>query len=194
MNKKHISSLFLGTLLFTAACNSSTTENIKNEADTIAEKVDNVVDTMKANIAENREENFVKDVVKANAQELHLLALAQTKSASKSIKSAAKHMEADHKKMGETMMDYATKKNIDAKVEDSDISHDFDDKTAGADWDRDWVDKMVDEHEKMVKKFENESTDAKDADLKAIVDGALPTLRMHLDMAKEMQAKMDAAK
>lgn len=181
--------LFSG-LLTLGACNSNTEEKMESTMDTISQKVDNAVDSAKSNIAEYRDENFVEDVIKANTEEMHLLALATKKGTDKELKGHAKMMMADHKKMGMEMGDYAKKKGIAVDVDSSDMKSNMDDDAAGADWDRNWVDKMVSAHEDVISKFEKKEQNAGDEELKAMVSKTLPTLRSHLDMVKGLQAKM----
>ena len=66
----------------------------------------------------------------------------------------------------------------------------LDKNTAGADWDKAWVNKMADAHQDAIKMYEKETGDAKDAELKTLVTDALPALSSHYDMMKMMQDKM----
>ena len=60
----------------------------------------------------------------------------------------------------------------------------------GADFDRAYVRLMVDAHEEDVDEFEDETTDARDADLRAFATRMMPILRMHYDRAKELRKSM----
>jgi putative membrane protein len=68
---------------------------------------------------------------------------------------------------------------------------DKNDDKKGAEWDKEWIDDMVEMHEKDVKKFEEAQNDVADPELKTMVSEALPVLRSHLDMTKQIKAKMD---
>jgi putative membrane protein len=59
----------------------------------------------------------------------------------------------------------------------------------GAEFDRKYADTMVDEHEKAVSLFESHANST-DADVKAFVDKTLPTLRHHLQMARDLKNKL----
>lgn len=59
-------------------------------------------------------------------------------------------------------------------------------KKSGADFDRDYVRNEVKDHEKDIKKFQHESKDAKDADLKAWVDKNIPVLQQHLAAGEQL--------
>jgi putative membrane protein len=61
---------------------------------------------------------------------------------------------------------------------------------SGADFDRKYMEHMVKDHEKDVSLFERESTRGSDADVKAWATKTLPTLRDHLRMARDTEAKV----
>jgi putative membrane protein len=61
---------------------------------------------------------------------------------------------------------------------------------SGAEFDRKYMEHMVKDHEKDVAAFERESTKGSDADLKAWAAKTLPTLREHLQMARDTQMKV----
>ena len=67
-------------------------------------------------------------------------------------------------------------------------------KLSGADFDREYMDMMVKDHVKDVKEFEEASAKAKDADLKAWAAKTLPTLREHLQMARDVNGKVSGSK
>lgn len=187
---KPINCLLIAGLFSFAACkNNNTGEKIQSAVDTVSAKVQNAVDTAKAKYDQYKDADFVKDVSKANASELHLIALGIQKGG-KDVKASAHHMQADHKKLAEEMNAYAAKNKITVDIDSSNFRSNMDDDKAGPDWDKNWVNKMVDEHEKTIKKFEDNQNDVKDPELKALITKTLPTLHMHLDMAKELQTKL----
>jgi putative membrane protein len=67
-------------------------------------------------------------------------------------------------------------------------------KLSGADFDREYMSMMVKDHVKDVKEFEEASSKAKDADLKAWAAKTLPTLREHLQMARDVNSKVAMTK
>jgi putative membrane protein len=58
---------------------------------------------------------------------------------------------------------------------------------AGKDFDRAYMDMMVDDHQKTIGLFEKASGDSKDEEVKTFINSTLPTLKMHLDSAKAIQ-------
>jgi len=67
-------------------------------------------------------------------------------------------------------------------------------KLSGADFDRQYMEMMVKDHVKDVKEFEEASTKAKDADVKAWAAKTLPTLREHLQLARDVNSKVAGSK
>ena len=53
---------------------------------------------------------------------------------------------------------------------------------------------MVEGHEKAIEKIEKASEKANDADIRMWAANMLPTLRTHLDHAKQVKEKVDAVK
>jgi putative membrane protein len=64
---------------------------------------------------------------------------------------------------------------------------------SGADFDREYMRMMVKDHAKKVEMFEREATKGKDPDVKAWAAKTLPTVREHLQMARDLNAKTDAS-
>ena len=63
---------------------------------------------------------------------------------------------------------------------------------SGNEFDREFIRAAVKSHEKGVKSFEKQSTSATDADVKAFATNTLPTLREHLQMARDLDKKLSA--
>lgn len=180
----------LTAALFMASCSEGTQDNMENEADTAMAKVENKVDEVRADIDEYRDENFVQDVAEMNSEELHLLALGQQKGTNKEVKAAAKKMEAYHNGMGKELQALATAKSYKLDADNDENKDALANDNAGTDWDKRWADKVVDAHEKAIKKFERGQEKATDPELKAWIDKELPALREHYNAAKELQSKL----
>lgn len=63
-------------------------------------------------------------------------------------------------------------------------------KLSGADFDKAYMNEMLKDHQKDVAMFEKEANSGKDADVKAWATSTLPTLRDHLQMARDTAAKV----
>jgi putative membrane protein len=62
-----------------------------------------------------------------------------------------------------------------------------------AEFDEAYMDEMVKDHEKDVELFEQQADSGEDPDLRAFAEETLPTLREHLELAKEVQSQVTAA-
>jgi putative membrane protein len=149
--------------------------------------------------ASKLEKDDLKFVRSANAggeMEVALGKLAAEKASNADVKAFGQKMVDDHGKANAELaklvqskgVDFTKGKEkrqtkIDAKVED--LS-----KKTGADFDKAYVDDMVDDHEKDVKEFKKQAEAAKDEDVKKWAAQTLPTLEEHLKMIKDIQSKM----
>ena len=127
---------------------------------------------------------FAVDAANGGMGEVALSKLAQGKASNAKVKEFADMMITDHSKANDELMALAKTKNItlpdsvgtDKKKEMEDLS-----KKSGKDFDKAYVDAMVDGHKKTVSLFEDAGKNAKDADIKAFANKTLPTLKAHLD-------------
>lgn len=167
------------------ACNDGTTDKLEEDVDTLTEKIENKVENV---FDKDQNASFVNDAVESNHEELHMLALGKVKGGA-AVKALAKKMETDHKKIGADIMAYAAGKNIEITA-DTTTNNNMDNREAGADWDKDWVDMIVNDHEKDIKMFEDAADKVEDPELKQWITNTLPALRSHKDMAVAQQEKM----
>jgi putative membrane protein len=119
--------------------------------------------------------------------------MAQEKAVSSRVKSFAAMMVTDHTKAGDDLAALAKTKNITLPAApDADAQKKADDlsKKTGNDFDKAYVNAMVDGHKKAVSLFEDASKSLKDADLRAFAIKTLPTLKMHLDSINAIHKSM----
>jgi putative membrane protein len=119
--------------------------------------------------------------------------LAQTKAVSSRVKEFATMMVNDHTKAGDELAALAKTKSIALPLTpDADAKKAADDLAAksGKDFDKAYINAMVDGHKKAVKLFEDASQNCKDPDLKAFATKTLPTLKMHLDSVQAIHDSM----
>lgn len=125
--------------------------------------------------------------------EVELGKMASSKAQSADVKSFGQMMVTDHSKANEELKGLAAKKNVTlptAPDEQHRSTIEKMQKLSGAEFDRAYVDDMLEDHEADVKEFEKQSKENPDPDLKAFAAKTLPTLRKHLDTIKSIHAKM----
>ena len=136
---------------------------------------------------------FVIDAAPSGMGEIELGKLAASKAQNADVKAFGQKMVEDHSKVIEDVKALMIQKKVllPSSVMPTHIEvMDKLSKLSGADFDQEYVKAMVAAHEKDVAAFENVSKTAADADVKAFATKTLPTLRMHLEMIKGIQAKM----
>ncbi len=140
--------------------------------------------------ADNSDKDFVKDATELNTKEIAWLKAGVSMGTDKEVKMHAEHMLADHEKTGAEMKDLAMAKGLEVPTVDTAGEVNVND-SKGKACDKKWADKMVDDHEKIINRYERAEGDVKDADLKAMITKTLSTLRSHLDMAKKLKERLD---
>lgn len=136
---------------------------------------------------------FAVEAANGGMAEVAVAKLAQQKATNAKVKDFANMMVTDHSKANEELMALAKSKNItlpatvtpDKQKEMDDLN-----KKTGADFDKAYVDAMVDGHKKTVDLFEDGAKNVKDPDLQAFINKTLPTIKMHLQHVQEIQKGM----
>jgi putative membrane protein len=125
--------------------------------------------------------------------EVELGKIASSKAQNAEVKKFAEMMVTDHTKAGDDLKALAVKKNITLPTTPN-ATHQATIKKfqsmSGAEFDKAYVDDMLEDHEKDVAEFEKQSQSNPDADVKAFAAKTLPTLKKHLDAIKALHAKM----
>jgi len=136
---------------------------------------------------------FMTEAASGGLTEVELGKLASTKATNPEVKKFAQMMVADHTKANTELKALAAKKNVNLPAQpDSDHQSMITglQGKSGADFDADYVEAMVDDHEEDVAAFEKQAQNSTDPDVKAFAAKTLPTLRKHLETIKAIQAKM----
>ena len=134
--------------------------------------------------------DFAVDAADGGMMEVELGRLAATKATSAEVKKFAQMMVDDHSKANDELKALAQQKNISLPASLSEEKQkkltDFNEKKA-EDFDKDYIDFMVEDHEDDIEEFEEQAKNGKDAELKTWASGKVATLRHHLEMAKSTQ-------
>lgn len=131
---------------------------------------------------------FVTKAAQGGMLEVVLGQQVASKAASPAIKSFADHMVRDHGKANEELKQLASTKGVALPTQLDDDHQKLVDKLAklnGSKLDEAYAKDMVDDHEEDVKQFRDAAKDLTDPDLRAWAARTLPTLEMHLAMAKD---------
>jgi putative membrane protein len=102
--------------------------------------------------------NFVRDVTDLNNSEIELSRLAAERSTNAEVKKFASMTIADHTAAGDKLSSIATQNSIDNAPKDKDVKKTDDEKSKldgkqGNDFDRSYIDAMIDGHDKLLSKL-----------------------------------------
>ena len=176
------------------SCNN-TPKDAKENADSLNKTKDTTTNAAATGgIAVNAADSkFATDAANGGLAEVALGKLAQQKATDARVKSFADMMVKDHSKANDELAAIAKAKNITLPAApDADHQKKLDDlaKLSGKDFDKAYVDAMVDGHKKTLDLMQMAAKDCKDSDLKAFAAKIVPTVQMHLDAINKIHDSM----
>jgi putative membrane protein len=136
---------------------------------------------------------FVMEAASGGLMEVTLGKLASTNAASAQVKEFGRMMVTDHTKANTELKAVAAKKNVtvSATPMEKHQKHIDELKTKkGAEFDKAYVDMMVDDHKEDIDKFEDEVNKGNDSNVKAFASKTLPVLKKHLEHAQKIKDGM----
>lgn len=132
---------------------------------------------------------FLLDAVRANAAELKLAKLAQSKASSADVKAYAKSILDAHLVTNQQLMAQATRQNVDLKEqrgnETGDAAEALEDLSGDA-FDRAYARHEVQSHEEAVARYRDAAGKVKDPEVLALINQTLPALERHLEAARQL--------
>jgi putative membrane protein len=132
-----------------------------------------------------KDQAFMKEAAKGGMMEVDMGKMAQTKGKSADVKKIGTTMVTDHTKANNELMAIAKKKGVDLSKEKP-MSHSMGDEN----FDKNYLDMMVKDHEKDLSAFQGEAKNGTDADVKAFASKTSAVIKKHLDMVKAAQGKL----
>ncbi|MEO6819816.1 MAG: DUF4142 domain-containing protein, partial [Ginsengibacter sp.] len=177
------------------SCNGSNPD--KNNMDsTSVTTVSSVGDTAKmvaTSTLDDMSSKFVTDAAEGGMMEVDLGNAAIKIAMAQSVKDFGKMMVDDHTLLNNSLKDIAMKKNVQVPAAiTSGQQSEMDDltKKTGKDFDKAYVNMMVDDHKKDIDDFTKASENLTDPELKTFATNALPVLKKHLQAIEAIQRKM----
>ena len=145
----------------------------------------------------NAERDFIEDQLEDGQAEINLGNLAAERASNAEVKAFAQMMVRDHQMAGDELKQAATATNVqlnppaepdgDHKNAQEELA-----KLSGPEFDRKYMDKMVDEHEEAVSEVEKKA-DSENPQVRQWATKTLPKLREHLAQAKQIKETLDKA-
>ena len=176
-------------------CNNSQSTDSADSTSTTTDADTSTMATgdMSADTNMSADSKFATEAASGGMMEVELGQLAATNASSANVKKFGQMMVTDHSKANTELKAVAAQKNITlptAPMEDHQKHIDELKAKTGADFDKAYVDMMVDDHQEDISKFEDEAKNGNDADLKAFASKTLPVLKKHLQAVKAIQDGM----
>lgn len=140
------------------------------------------------------DEKFVHKACMAGMAEVKLGQLAVDQASSPEVRKFGQRMVDDHSRANRELMDICERKGL---TPDKNMGRHHQElmerlsKLSGADFDRQYVSHLVKDHDEAIELFEREAKDGQDPDLRAYAEKALPTLREHQQMARDLYRGVD---
>lgn len=193
MKTNMLNLLLFVTLVSFASCEGKKTEGAENDKEVAADQ--NAQKTEDSD--EKKDADFAVEVADAGLYEVQVSTLAAKKASSPSVKKFAQMMVDDHGKSNSELKDLAGKKSLtlpDVMCEKCQKKYyDLDQKQAN-DFDKEYIDLMIQDHKDDIDKFEREAENGNDSELKAWASAKLPTLRHHLEEAERIKEELKKSK
>ena len=138
---------------------------------------------------------FVEQAGTSGLAEIEMGELGARKATNGQVKAFAKRVAADHTKANEELVTATKGKGVQIPSSRSSMHkatiEKFQQQEAGKDFDRDYMEQMVEDHKADVELFETAADDERlDLDLRSYAKRVLPTLRDHLKQAQTIQSKL----
>ena len=139
------------------------------------------------------DKSFLQNAYEDGLAEVKAGELGQSKSANADVKAFADHIVADHSKANAELKTLSDNKKVSLSESPSLVAQakgKLLDAKSGDSFDKAFADAMVNDHKKAIEAFEKAASEGQDPDVKAFAEKILPTLKMHLSMAEELQGKV----
>lgn len=137
----------------------------------------------------SRDKTFIKDAAKDGMMEVEMGKMGQQKGQSDEVKKIGARMVADHSRANSELMALARSKGVDVSGVKP-AKHGI----GGHNFDKDYIDQMVKDHEKSVSEFRAQANHGSDPDVKKFAAKTLKVLEKHLKLVKNAQGKTGGSK
>ena len=184
--------------LMLAACGGNTQNDSKAFADSTNKAKDSskndTATTSAAGLTVSKENSeFAVNAANGGMAEVELGKLAQEKASNQAVKDFGAMMVKDHSKANEEMIGIAKSKNITLPAtlgkDEQKVKDDLEAKS-GAEFDKAYVEDMVEDHKKDVKEFDEATRKLTDPELKAFAMKILPVLKTHLSEIQKIKGQL----
>ena len=143
------------------------------------------------------EQDFMLKAAQANLAEIDLAQMAKQKGQNDDVKDYANMIEQDHRDALDDLMDIMKAARIappQSPTPDARVEIDRMNMLMGAEFEREFVNTMVMNHQKAVDLFRDAYSVVQNEDLREYISNKLPKIEMHLQKAHALQSKLFSGK
>ena len=189
----------LGTSAAPAMGSDTGMTNANNTAGTATGATTGSTSSTGATVTATSDAEIMSVIGMANASEIGAGKLAETKATSSDVKSFARDMVKDHTAMQGDADKLAKKANItptapsaatQMKSESTAMMDSLKSAAKGATFDQQYIAGQVADHQKVLSNLQSYQGQAQNADLKNMIQQAIPKVQQHLDKARDIQGKL----
>lgn len=147
----------------------------------------------KAQAASDDDKKFLAFAAQADQNEIAVSEVAEKKATNPAVKAFAQRMVREHKQMTASMKPFAEQWGLTPPTgPDADHQKEIDklNGMSGADFDKRYMDDMVDDHATALDKFTSEAKDTKDTKFQKAVIGGKTHVAAHKNMAYDLKKKL----
>lgn len=169
------------------SCNNGTRTDNKKDAVDSAKAVNKEQKPVDKSVSD-----FAVKAASGGIMEVELGKIARQKAMNPRVKAFGEMMVTDHSKANDELKSRAAMQNITLPSNMSDEQQKMIDKVnkkTGKDFDKEYMDMMLDDHKKDIDMFQKASSDLTDSTVKDFATTTLPTLQKHLDSARAITGK-----
>lgn len=137
-----------------------------------------------------QDRNFVEEATEGGIEEVQLGKLAAERAENDQVKTFGQRMIADHSQANQRLSEIAQRAGLPPAKEPSRSEQRKTEKLgklSGAEFDKEYISTMVDDHKKTIDAFEKQAKKGEHAELKTFAQDTLPKLEQHYDMAKRLR-------
>jgi len=174
-------------LFIMQACNNNTESSSHEDAVDSARAVNKVVQPVQKDASD-----FAVAAANGGMMEVELGKVAEEKGANRRVKDFGAMMVKDHSAANDNLKSIASRLNITLPDSVSDDSRKEINKLKmkkGKDFDKAYVDMMLDDHKKDIAEFRKCADNCSDSSIKSFASTTLPTLEKHLDSIQAIAGK-----
>lgn len=191
MKKPVLMLLFAAGAFCFQSCGPGNTNNVDDSVEHATEQNENMGNNQGGVMGVHEDDtDFAVKAADSGLAEVNASEVAQEKAQNQQVKDFAAMMIQDHTKANEELKSLASSKNITLPTAPGEAHlkniADLNSYT-GADFDKEYMDLMVADHEKAVSLFEDASENAEDSELRAFAAKTLPNLQKHLEHARTVR-------